>query len=73
MGVWPIGSIVALSDGRIAVVRHQNEKDIFRPKVEVVFPEEKKEHIDLLETKEKIAISESLNSFREGKKYLHLI
>lgn len=73
MGVWPIGSIVSLSDGRIAVVRHQNEKDIFRPKVKVIFPEEKKEDIDLLKMKEKIEISKSLNSLQEGKKYLHLI
>lgn len=73
MGVWPVGSIVSLSDDRVAVVREQNEEDIFCPKVEVIFPEEKKEFIDLVETKEKIEIKNSLNSLKEGKKYLHLI
>ena len=35
IGVWPIGSIVALSDGRVAIVRDENEEDIRLPKVEV--------------------------------------
>ena len=34
MGVWPIGSRVILSDGRQALVKEENEDDIFSPKVE---------------------------------------
>ncbi|MBU1726173.1 MAG: HD domain-containing protein [Candidatus Omnitrophica bacterium] len=73
MGVWPIGSILSLSDGRIAVVREENEDDIFSPKVEVIFPEDKKESIDLKENKEQVKIARYLNPWKEGKDYLHLI
>ncbi|MDP1891647.1 MAG: HD domain-containing protein, partial [Gemmatimonadaceae bacterium] len=34
MGVWPVGSVVALNDGSIALVKDENELDIWRPKVE---------------------------------------
>ncbi len=73
MGVWPRGTIVALSDGRIAVVREVNERDIFSPTVEVISPEQQKEFIDLEEKKEELKIKEALNPFTEGKKYLELI
>ena len=73
MGVWPVSSIVLLNDGRVAVVREENEDDIFCPKVEVIFPKENKEKIDLKATKEKVKIERFLNPFSEGKEYLHLI
>lgn len=73
IGVWPVGTVVALSDKRIAVVRQINEDDIFSPKVEVVFPAEKKEHIDLKERKNELTIESALNPFAEGKTYAHLI
>lgn len=73
MGVWPIGSIVSLTDGRIAVVEDENENDIFSPKVEVVHPPDKKEHIDLIQTKDKIKIDRFLNPWKEGKEFLNLI
>jgi len=72
IGIWPVKTIVTLSDGRIAVVREQNENDIFNPKVEVISPEEKKGFIDLSETKQNIKIENSLDPYKEGKKYLHL-
>jgi len=72
IGVWPVKTIVILSDGRIAVVKEQNENDIFNPKVEVISPEEKREFIDLMERKKEIKIENSLDPFKEGKKYLHL-
>jgi putative nucleotidyltransferase with HDIG domain len=72
IGVWPVKTIVTLSDGRIAVVREQNENDIFNPKVEVISPEEKREFINLVERKKEIKIEDSLDPFKEGKKYLHL-
>ncbi|MBU4418733.1 MAG: HD domain-containing protein, partial [Candidatus Omnitrophica bacterium] len=33
MGFWPIGSVVGLNDGSIALVREENEADIRRPKI----------------------------------------
>jgi len=73
IGVWPIGTIVLLSDKRIAVVRDENEDDIFFPKVEVVFPQDKKEFIDLKEKKDQIKIEKSLDPITEGKEYAALI
>jgi hypothetical protein len=75
IGVWPIGTIVALNDGRIAVVRQENEDDIFSPKVEVISPPDpdKKETIDLKATKDKIKIERFLSPFKEGKDYFSLI
>lgn len=73
IGVWPVGTIVALNDGRIAVVREENEDDIFSPKVEVIAPEDKKEEIDLKAAGERLMIERSLNPLNEGKDYLPLI
>jgi len=70
IGVWPVGTIVMLSDERVAVVREVNEQDIYQPKVEVVFPEDRKEIIDLLEKKGAIGIRESLKPMEEAQKYL---
>ena len=65
IGVWPVGTIVRLSDGRIAVVREENEDDIFSPKVEVISPLDKKETIDLKKEEAKIKIERSLNPLSE--------
>jgi HD-GYP domain-containing protein (c-di-GMP phosphodiesterase class II) len=72
MGVWPVGTLVCLNDGRIAVVRQENEREIFKPQIEAVYPREKREMIDLQDRKD-IEIERSLNPFSEGKTYLHLI
>jgi putative nucleotidyltransferase with HDIG domain len=69
-GVWPVGTIVSLSDKSIAVVRETNVHDIFRPKVEVISPAAKKRFIDMEMEKQKIDIVAALNPFGEGKKYL---
>lgn len=73
IGVWPVGTVVALNDERIAIVREENEGDIFCPKVEVISQDEKKEIIDLKAVKDKIAIARALNPFGEGKEYINLI
>lgn len=73
MGVWPIGSIVALSNGSVAVIRDENEDDIFSPKVEVIYPEDKRESVDLREKKGSIKIERFLNPWKEGRDYLHLV
>lgn len=73
MGVWPLGTIVVLSDDRIAVVREANPADIFRPKVEVIVPEGQLEMIDLVERAGALEIKGYLNPFGEGRKYLKFI
>jgi HD-GYP domain-containing protein (c-di-GMP phosphodiesterase class II) len=72
MGIWPIGSIVELSDSRIAIVREENEDDIFSPKVEVILPKDKKENIDLKDVKSYLSIKRWLNPLGEGKEYAAL-
>jgi HD-GYP domain-containing protein (c-di-GMP phosphodiesterase class II) len=69
MGVWPVGTIVSLSDGRIAVVRQANEQDIFRPTVEVISAENGGETIDLAKNKE-VRIIRALNPLSDGEKYV---
>jgi putative nucleotidyltransferase with HDIG domain len=71
MGVWPIGTLVALNDGRIAVVREENEDEIFLPNVQVIYPE-KSELIDLRQTRNKIWIALFLDPTQEGKQYLSM-
>lgn len=73
IGIWPIGSLVSLTDGRVAVVRDENEGDVTSPKVEVIYPEDKKELIDLYQTKDSLKINRYLNPWKEGKDFLHLI
>ncbi len=73
IGVWPIGSIVVLSDSRIAVVREENEDDIFSPKVEVISPPDKKETVDLKQKKPELKIEKSLDPLGEGKPYAELV
>ncbi len=73
LGVWPIGTIVSLSNRRIAVIRRINRQDLFRPLVEVLHPKTKREVIDLAAEGVNLSISKSLNPFKEGKKYLELI
>lgn len=73
MGVWPIGSIVLLSDGSIAIVRQESEEDIFYPKVEVVEPQGRGGPVDLKDKKEELKIERALNPFTEGKAYIYLI
>lgn len=73
MGVWPVGSIVSLTDNRIAVVREQNANDISLPKVEIIAGQYKKELLDLKDSQGKIEIDHYLNPYSEGKPYLALI
>jgi len=72
VGIWPVGTIVALSDERIAIVREINEQDILRPKVEVISPERSGELISLAKD-QKIGITEALNPYGKGEKYLPFI
>ncbi|MHB8155430.1 MAG: HD-GYP domain-containing protein [Candidatus Omnitrophota bacterium] len=69
MGFWPIGSVVALNDGSIALVRDENESDIRRPKIEIVSPVDKKRLVDLTQ-EAALSIQRYLNPWKEGKEYL---
>ena len=73
MGVWPVGTIVSLTDKSTAIVREENEDDIFSPKVEVVFPFDKSGPVDLRMKKQELKIEFALDMLGEGKKYYHLV
>jgi putative nucleotidyltransferase with HDIG domain len=73
MGVWPIGAIIELSDSSVAVVRGENDDDIFSPVVEIVKPQERKGTVDLRQTKNTLTIAKFLNPWKEGKELLNLI
>lgn len=73
IGVWPVGTIVLLSDSSVAVVRQENEEEIFSPKVEVIYPAEKRKLIDLKEKKDALKIQRALDPSLEGKAYIHLV
>jgi len=71
MGLWPVGAVVALNDGSIALVREQNESDIRRPKIEIVSPQDKRRPVDLTQDTT-LSIERYLNPWKEGKEYLRL-
>ena len=73
IGVWPIGSIVLLSDKRVGVIAQENEDSIFLPLVKVIYPENKGEIINLKDNQGKIKIERYLSPWSEGKEFLHLI
>jgi putative nucleotidyltransferase with HDIG domain len=73
MGVWPVGTIVLLSNANVAIVRKANEEDIFSPLVEVVSGAGSKELLELKNVTGTIKIESSLNPLAEGKEYLSLI
>jgi HD-GYP domain-containing protein (c-di-GMP phosphodiesterase class II) len=69
MGFWPIGSVVELNDGSIALVKQESESDIRRPKIEIVSPVDKKRSVDLTQ-ESSLSIQRYLNPWKEGKEYL---
>lgn len=73
MGVWPIGTIVLLSNNNVAIVRQEHEEDIFFPVVQIVSEGSRNELIDLKEKKSGLAIERSLNPLSEGQQYLSLV
>ena len=71
MGVWPKGTIVSLTDKRVAIVREENEGNAFLPQVEVV-SEDSRYLFDLSRQKD-VKVKESLNPLKEGKKYVKFL
>jgi HD-GYP domain-containing protein (c-di-GMP phosphodiesterase class II) len=72
IGVWPVGTLVEMSDRRIGVVRSQAESDVERPSVQVLAPENAGEIVDLEERRE-VRILRSLNPQGEGARFLPLL
>ena len=73
LGVYPVNTIVELSNGFTAIVRAQNEDNIFAPKVEVVVPSEDKGSIIDLDKSKELSIKCSLNPLAKGKDYIRFI
>ena len=71
VGIWPIGGIVVLNNGCIALVRDQNESDIRRPKIEIISPQDKRCLVDLVQDTT-LSIERYLNPWKEGRDYLQL-
>jgi HD-GYP domain-containing protein (c-di-GMP phosphodiesterase class II) len=69
LGVWPNGTVVLLSNDKVARVKSQNPDNIFSPEVEVVSDTPHK-IIDLKQDKINLKIKKSLNPYKEGKQYL---
>ncbi|MGZ5496338.1 MAG: hypothetical protein ACXWFO_06245, partial [Candidatus Aminicenantales bacterium] len=72
MGVWPIGTLVTMSDDRVGVVRTVNDIDIDQPSVQVLAPENAGEVVDLA-LRPDVRILCSLNPQGDGARYLPLI
>lgn len=70
VGVWPIGSIIELTDSRIAIVRDINHTAIESP---IVQPIGSDERIDLKETTKTLVIKRCLNPRTDGERYLQYI
>ncbi|MBN2831587.1 MAG: HD domain-containing protein [Candidatus Omnitrophica bacterium] len=70
IGVWPIGSIVALGDKRVAVVVEENQDDIFSPIVKIIYPQKEEVLVDLKGNKDNLKIERFLNPWTEGKDFL---
>lgn len=73
VGVWPIGCVLELSDGSMAVVRDTHEDAIFLPVVEVIKPERRQELIDLQKCQDTLRIARFVNPWKEGKELLSFV
>lgn len=72
VGLWPVGTIAVLSDGRVGVVRQVNEHDITRPVVEIIEGVGSGEKIDL-SNHGGLSVVKALNPRGQGKKYLRCL
>jgi len=71
MGVWPVGTVVRLSDQSVAIVRREGKTSIIAPVVEVVYPQRLPDLIDLAAAN--IKIEKSLNPLAEGKDFVPMV
>ncbi|MCF7873914.1 MAG: HD domain-containing protein [Candidatus Omnitrophica bacterium] len=70
IGVWPNGTVVVLSNDKVARVKSQNPDDIFSPEVEIVSDSSHK-LINIGKNGLDLKIKKSLNPYKEGGKYLN--
>lgn len=68
IGVWPNGTIVLLSNDKVARVQQQNPDKIFSPKVKIV-SDSSNQVVDLSLNQLNLEIKKSLDPYAEGKKY----
>ena len=73
LGVWPVGTLVQLTDSRIAVVREINEEDIFGPRIEIVSSVGQGDFLDMADKQQKVKIDKALNPFGKGKEFIKTI
>ncbi len=74
LGIWPVGSVVELTDGRIAVVRQQNEDAPRLPQVQIVSAAGAGESVDLKQSAMPgLSIKRGLNPLTEAAAYLRVL
>jgi putative nucleotidyltransferase with HDIG domain len=71
MGVWPVGTIVRLTDQSIAIVRREGTTSIFTPVVEIVYPQKLADMVDIATAK--IRVEKALNPLVEGKDFVAMV
>lgn len=65
IGLFPVGSVVRLSDGRVAIVKGENDKDLLRPIVRILSYNQPEEEVELA-TRPELAILEPLSPDEAG-------
>jgi len=73
IGIWPIGSILLLSDNRVGVVVEENEDNMFLPLVKIISPQSSGEIINLKQADATVKVKRYLSPWNEGKEFLHLV
>lgn len=71
MGVWPVGTIVRLTDQSVGIVRREGTTSIFTPVVDIVYPKKLPDLVDIATAK--IKIEKSLNPLTEGKDFTAMV
>jgi len=71
MGVWPVGTIVRLTDQSVGIVRRQSKENIFAPEAEIVYPQKLPGLLDI--SSSTVKIEKSLNPLAEGKDFVGLV
>lgn len=73
VGVYPIDTIVELTDGKIAIVKDINEDSIFSPRVEIVDKQGRTGKVIDLKKITDIKIKGSLNPLTSGQNYVEFV
>ncbi len=68
LGIYPVGSLVKLASGRLAIVLEQNE-EILKPKIRVIYDSIKKRYTEVSDINLAQNTREKINSVVSPKKY----